>query len=325
VRIMVEPQSVNVLLNTLVTPMSRAGPILVFRMLVDLMRTVQELGRGHFVHAEVAMLEVLIAGVDVGRTLVLTVYAGMGLNAQMLVVDLFVNVDQDIREILIRAAFLENVTKILTVDLSGLVRTISVWTLAPSLVDKELTAPSRIMWQFVDAPEEPLEIPSEAAGGLLEKKFVPHVVPILIVKLDKMTVQFVGVKTPTLEILFRAVDMNVTLMANVVKVRNATDSHIDVNLPVVKVFVVKMPIVRQSTTEHNVPVHLISLETPFLDVTLSALDTPIVLPTKPVSDLGASSLVSNPIQMFVDKELLVNQPIIRLFVVVHGATLVIRL
>lgn len=182
-----------------------------------------------------------------------------------------------------RAASRESAMKTLTADPRELARTTNVWTLVLYPVDRERTAPCRTMWPYADVQEEPQGTLSTIADGSQGKRFVLLVELTQTVRLDKMIGQFADANQPTLEILCKAVDTNVTLTEIADRARLATGSTTDVRMPVVEVLVEKMPTARQSTTEPSVPAHQTSLGTPFLGVIQNVPDTATVHPTRRAS------------------------------------------
>jgi len=170
-----------------------------------------------------------------------------------------------------------------TVVLSVLVRTTSVLTHAACLVAREQTVQFRIMWRSVGVLGGQQEILSETAGGSPGMRFVLLVEQTPTVRLGRMTVPSVDANQPTLEILFKDVVMNVTLMENVANPKNVTVSIIVVNLLVVMEYAVKMPTAKQSTIVHSALVLQTSLVILLPAATQSAPDIMTVHPTRLVS------------------------------------------
>lgn len=171
----------------------------------------------------------------------------------------------------------------LTVDPSVRARTTSVWTHAACHVGRGLTVPSRTMWPYVGVPGAPQGTLSGTAGGLPGMRFVLLAGPILIVRLDKMTVLFVAVSLHTLEILCKGVAMSATLTTSVDSLKHVVVRTIAVSLPVGVEPAGKMPTVRLSTIVHSAPVLQTSLEILSPVVTQSARDTMTVPLTRLVS------------------------------------------
>lgn len=171
----------------------------------------------------------------------------------------------------------------LTVVPSGLARTTSVSTHAACLVARVLTALFRTMWLSAGVPGGQQEILSETAGGSPGMRFVLLVGRTLTVRSAKMTVQSVDANLPILEILFKGVDMNATLMANAANHKSVTARAIAVSLHVAMECVGKMPTVKLSTIGHSAPVLQTSSATLLPAATQSAPGIMTVPPTKLVS------------------------------------------
>lgn len=85
--------------------------------------------------------------------------------------------------------------------ITKLAKITNVWTHVNFHVDLELIVKLPIMWLFAGVLEALLEIHSRVVEDSPRMKFVKLVEPILIVKLDKMTDPFAGVRKITLAIL----------------------------------------------------------------------------------------------------------------------------
>jgi len=121
---------------------------------------------------------------------------------------------------------------------------------------------------------------------------------------------------------FKAAEENVNLQETVLNLKNANDSN--VYLYAEKELVVKMPTVKQETTELNAHVHLISLVMAILDVTLNVQNTTTAPETKHVSNSNVEIHAENPIQMYVVKEQTAKSKITNLFAHVQEDTPVIH-
>jgi len=278
-----EPLSVNVLPTTLETLMSAADWIPAVKMPADPMLTVPVPERGQCVLAEEVTSEAHTAGPDAEPTPVLMEFVVQGPSVKTTMGDQCAHACLDTRATPTRAASRESAMKTLTADPRELARTTNVWTPVLCPVDRERTAPCRTMWPYAGVPEEPQGTRSTIADGSQGKRFVLLVGLTQTVRLDRMIGQSVDANQPTLEILCKAVDTNVTLTEIADRARLATGSTTDVKMPVVEVLVEKMPTARQSTTEPSVPAHPTSLGTPFLGVIQNVPDTATVLPTRRAS------------------------------------------
>lgn len=142
--------------------------------------------------------------------------------------DLCVNACLATREIPTRDVSRESVMRTLTVDHNVPARTTIVLIPALFHAAKVLTVMSRIMLLSAGVPAAQLVIHSAPAAGLPAKKSVLPAAAILTARLAKMTVLFVPVSQPILEILWWSVDMSVILTVSVAQLKLVTAENTDV-------------------------------------------------------------------------------------------------
>ena len=129
--------------------------------------------------------------------------------------DLCVNACLATREIPTLDVSRESVMRTLTVDPNVPARTTIVLIPALFHAAKVLTVMFRTMLLSAGVPAAQQVIHSAPVAGLPAKKYVLPAAAILTVRLAKMTVLFVPVSQPILEILWWSVDMSVILTVSV--------------------------------------------------------------------------------------------------------------
>jgi len=142
--------------------------------------------------------------------------------------DLCVNACLATREIPTLDVSRESVMRTLTVDPNVPARTTIVLIPALFHAAKVLTVMSRIMLLSAGVPAAQQVIHSAPVAGLPAKKYVLPAAAILTVRLAKMTVLFVPVSQPILEILWWSVDMSVILTVSVDQHKLVTAENTDV-------------------------------------------------------------------------------------------------